>query len=208
MTIFNHAAFMAKWRSQRKTIPTSLYNEVMTSIEAGLGATPPAAASASSGDPAWIIEAKARIGQREIKGPKHNSWIANGWARLGAKWFNNDETPWCGFFVAHCMDKAGLDYPDGGLFARAKAWLDWGTACSPCYGAVVVFGRTGGGHVGFLVGEDGGYYRVLGGNQSDAVNIMKIAKDRSLGCRWPVGVANPLRKLPKGAGGAVSSNEA
>ncbi len=159
-------------------------------------------------DPPWIVEGRRIIGASEIPGPKHNNWIAKGWARLGAGWFNDDETPWCGFFVAHCIDKAGLPYPKGGLFARAKAWLDWGKSCRPVYGAVVVFGREGGGHVGFLVGASTDHYYVLGGNQSNAVNITPIAKYRALGYRWPASLPIGTSPLPRMAGGTVSRNEA
>jgi hypothetical protein len=38
---------------------------------------------------------------------------------------------------------------------------------------------------------------VLGGNQSNMVNITRISKDRFLGCTWPVTHANPKRPLPK-----------
>lgn len=159
-------------------------------------------------EPKWLTVARSLIGTREIPGPKHNSWIAKGWARLGAGWFNDDETPWCGFFVAHCMDAAGLPYPGKGLFARAKAWLEWGKASQPVLGAVVVFGREGGGHVGFLAGESATYFYVLGGNQGNAVTITPIAKSRALGFRWPASLPAGTMPLPAMSGGTVSRNEA
>lgn len=198
---FNHKAFYDDLRASWGKVTQAQVNALNSAIDAGFG-------KKATNEPAWMVEARKMMGQREIKGPKHNNWIAKGWARLGASWFNNDETPWCGFFVAHCMDKAGLPYPGGGLFARAKAWLDWGVPCQPCLGAVIVFGRSGGGHVGFVVGEGQSTYYVLGGNQRDAVNIMPIAKSRYLGCRWPKGVKNPATKLPSMTGGIVSRNEA
>jgi uncharacterized protein (TIGR02594 family) len=163
---------------------------------------------APSSEPSWVAVARKLIGTREVPGPQHNSFISKGWARLGAGWFNDDETPWCGFFVAHCMEAAGISYPGKGLFARAKAWLDWGNNCSAIYGAVVVFGREGGGHVGFLVGESRVNFYVLGGNQSNAVNITPIAKSRALGFRWPASVPGGTKKLPEMSGGTISRNEA
>ena len=53
-------------------------------------------------------------------------------------------------------------------------------------GAVLVFSRGSGGHVGFAMGHDDTHFYVLGGNQSDAVTIARIAKSRLLGARWPV----------------------
>ena len=49
----------------------------------------------------------------------------------------------------------------------------------------MVFSRTGGGHVGFYVGEDKDAYHILGGNQSDMVSIARVAKDRHVATRWP-----------------------
>jgi hypothetical protein len=77
-------------------------------------------------------------------------------------------------------------------------------------GAVLVFEREGGGHVGFYVGEDSTHYHVLGGNQGDAVSIVRIARSRSIARRWPRGVSvmsAPVRMMPT-AGVPVSRNEA
>ena len=157
-------------------------------------------------EPRWMIEARKLMGQREIPGPKHNRWIAEGWKRLGAGWFTDDETPWCGLFVAHCIEAAGLPFPK--TFPRAMAWAEWGKPCKAAVGAVVVFKRQGGGHVGFLVGENARHYYVLGGNQSNAVNIMPLDRDRAVAIRWPNSMALPEPGLPKMAGGVVSTNEA
>lgn len=176
-------------------------------IDAALGiAAAPSAAGA--GEPPWLAVARSLLGTREIPGPSHNGFIAKGWARLGAGWFNDDETPWCGFFVAHCIDAAGLPYPGKGMFARAKAWLDWGKESRPVLGAVAVFGRAGGGHVGFVVGESAGELYILGGNQGNAVTITPIAKGRLLGFRWPASLPAGSQPLPRMSGGTVSRNEA
>jgi uncharacterized protein (TIGR02594 family) len=179
-----------------------------SSAAVGQAKTPAASAPVSSAakEPAWLREARTLIGLREIPGPKHNAWIASSWKRLGGWHYKDDETPWCGLFVAHCIEHAGLPFPK--LYPSAKAWADWGQACAATVGAVVVFGRQGGGHVGFLVGESALNYYVLGGNQSNAVNITPIAKSRMLAIRWPDGVAKPHPGLPKMAGGTVSVNEA
>lgn len=159
-----------------------------------------------SNEPAWLQNARAKIGRKEITGPRHNSWIAEGWARLGAPYFNSDETPWCGFYTADCMAAVGFDYPKH--FYRAKAWLGWGRETTAVLGAIVVFGRKGGGHVGFLVGQSADHYYVLGGNQRNAVNIMPLAKSRALGFRWPNNADNPATRLATMTGGIVSVNEA
>jgi len=163
--------------------------------------------------PAWYEEARRLIGTREIVGARHNPTIM-GWIRaLGARVLGihpkDDETPWCGTFVAHCMTVAGIEPPK--IAIRAMSWADWGANLRPEFltqGAVLVFQRNGGGHVGFYVAEDDQCYHVLGGNQSNSVNITRIEKSRCVARRWPRGVkwtGGPV--WVKGAG-AISKNEA
>src|SRR3546814_6662991 len=99
-------------------------------------------ASRASADPVWITIARAKIGEREIPGSKHNPWIVGFWQRLGAAWFNDDETPWCGGFVAWCLNEAGLTYPKD--FPRAASFAFYGTACPAQLGAIGVKARKGG----------------------------------------------------------------
>ncbi|EDR9795743.1 TIGR02594 family protein, partial [Salmonella enterica subsp. enterica serovar Zongo] len=67
----------------------------------------------------------------------------------------------------------------------------------PALGCVAVFTREGGGHVGFVVGQnEKGDLMVLGGNQSDAVNIRSFPRSRVSGYRWPVGVPDEPQALP------------
>lgn len=163
----------------------------------------------SNTDPRWFVEAKKHLGVKEIPGAKHNSTVMMMLAKLKA-WWSDDETPWCGVFVAHCMREVGLPVPQHWM--RAKAWADYGSnlrATHVAPGAILVFARKGGGHVGFYVGEDAAFYHVLGGNQSNAVNVMRIAKARCIAIRWPKGepvIGGPRHVSPGAA--AVSTNEA
>lgn len=156
----------------------------------------------------WIDAARSKIDEREVPGPGHNSWIAAGWAKLGAGWFNDDETPWCGFFVAWALKQAGLPYPKE--FPRAASYRTYGTACAPQLGAIGVKARKGGNHVFFIVGEtpDKHYFKALGGNQSSAVNIMDIAKSDVDAIRWPPGTPIANTGLPVMPAGQISRNEA
>ena len=63
-------------------------------------------------------------------------------------------------------------------------------------GSVLVFERGSGGHVGFAVGQDDTHFYVIGGNQSDAVTVARIAKSRLLGARWPATVPPRQQRLP------------
>jgi uncharacterized protein (TIGR02594 family) len=158
-------------------------------------------------DPKWLKYARSKIGEREIKGPRHNPWIVRGLAKLKA-WWADDETPWCGFFVAHCMEEAGL--PFAKHWYRAKGWADYGSRLRSdriAPGAILVFDRVGGGHVGFYVGESIRHYYVLGGNQGNEVSIAPISKDRCVAIRWPKDEA-VIGTMVYMAGGKVSTNEA
>lgn len=165
-------------------------------------------------EPAWLKAARAKLGTREAPGAANNPTIM-GWAkRLGVKVlgivYNADSVPWCGLFVAACMDEAGL--PSAPIAVRAAAWATYGQRLrferlAP--GAILVFQRPGGGHVGFYVGEDAAAFHVLGGNQSDNVTIARIEKARCVAARWPTGVpviGGPVRLAANGR--PVSSNEA
>lgn len=135
--------------------------------------------------PAWIVEATKHIGLKEIPGPKHNPTILQWIKNLGG-WFTDDETPWCGTFIAQCLKEAGRGVPKH--WYRALAYESYGTRLAkPAYGCIGVMSRTGGGHVAFIVGEtkDGKYLVGLGGNQSNAVNLMKFDKSRFTAFVWP-----------------------
>jgi uncharacterized protein (TIGR02594 family) len=161
----------------------------------------------SDTNPKWMQTANSFIGLREVAGPKHNKIILGWLDKLGA-WWRDDETAWCGVFVAHCMQDAKLPYP--AMYMRAKAWSDYGSLLQRdrlAPGAILVFDRAGGGHIGFYVGEDAGHYFVLGGNQGNAVSVMKLGKTRLVASRWPKGepvIGKPVYMK----GGKVSANEA
>jgi uncharacterized protein (TIGR02594 family) len=160
--------------------------------------------------PKWMDTAKAAIGTKEIPGTKSNSVIMN-WAVkvgkfLGIK-YDGDHVPWCGLFAAFCMTSNGFTPPN--IAVRASEWSKWGVALAkPSVGAVLTFSREGGGHVGFYVSEDPVYYHVLGGNQSDSVNVTKIDKARCTAIRWPTGYPLPTKwNVLKTFDGKVSTNE-
>jgi len=169
----------------------------------------------TSHEPAHLRAARTLIGTRELPGIA-NSKLILAWAMaLGARIlgiaYGADSVPWCGLFVAHCLRTAGVDLTGMKIAVRASAWAAWGTALPASGlvpGAILVFTRAGGGHVGFYVGEDATHYFVLGGNQGDAISIMRIAKSRCTARRWPVGI--PLTGAPVrlAAGGVtISTNE-
>lgn len=131
----------------------------------------------------WIDVARRYLGVREIPGLETNPTIG-AWLYALRAWWRDDETAWCGALPAIVMQECGLAYPKA--WYRARAWLDWGKPCEATYGAVAVFERSGGGHVGFVVGQDHmSRLMILGGNQGNAVTIAPFEWRRLLGCRWP-----------------------
>lgn len=148
------------------------------------------------GAPPWIDIAQRYLGTREIPGPRHEPRI-QAWLRQLAAWWTDDETPWCGVFLAAVLQDAGIKLPQH--WYRARAWLDWGIALSaPAVGCVVVLERGPRyGHVGFVVGRDAAdRLLVLGGNQGNAVTIAAFPRSRVLGYRWPSDDSRQLVALP------------
>lgn len=121
---------------------------------------------------------------REVPGSPTAPFIARWLTELKA-WWNDDETPWCGTAVAAWMNACSISRPKE--WYRAKSWASWGSPLlEPVEGCVVVFERTGGGHVGLVVGVDKtGRLMVLGGNQGNAVCIAPFDRSRAIAYRWP-----------------------
>ena len=157
--------------------------------------------------PRWLTEARRHLGVAEITGPRHSPVIQS-WLHKLRAWWVDDETPWCGVFVAACMYSSGFKLPK--FWMRAKAWADWGTRLiAPAPGCIVVFERQGGGHVGFVVGRTvTGQLLVLGGNQGNRVSEMAFDPHRVIAYVWPPGEQLPWADLAQMPAAEVSRNEA
>jgi uncharacterized protein (TIGR02594 family) len=143
-------------------------------------------------EPPWIVEGKKVFGLHESRNNAElRRWLVSDGKTLGDPKAN----PWCCDYVEtaikNTLPKEQFPNPLGQNLYWARNWIYFGVATQPCMWCVMVFSRDGGGHVGFAVGEDATDYYVLGGNQSDSVNIARISKSRLLGCRWPSTYKNP-----------------
>lgn len=164
--------------------------------------------------PRIIREALALYGTTETAGSKSNPIIL-AWAKetntKDDNWYNDDSIPWCGLFCAVVAQRAEWEIPAEPL--RALSWANFGNPINKndaVLGDILVFVRKGGGHVGLYVGEDVNNFYVLGGNQSDKVNITKIAKNRLHAVRRPkYRIAQPesAKKYFYSVNGEVSTNE-
>jgi len=160
--------------------------------------------------PPWIKGAISLMGVREVPGNSDNPEILE-WAKdVGqGQNYTHDSIPWCGLFMAMTQklgNEPGIKTP---LWARA--WADYGVSLhEPAYGCIMVFARDGGGHVAYYVSEDDSYFHVLGGNQSDMVNVTRVAKNRAIAFRWPPNADQYFKvgRIRKAFDGKVSRNEA
>lgn len=128
--------------------------------------------------------ALSQYGIKEILGSNHNQIILDYAKETGFSWVNDDETPWCSIFMNWCAMKAGLQRTGK---ANARSWLDIGLVVSePEVGDIVILKRGDSdwqGHVAIYINEIDEYINVLGGNQSNQVNISKYKKSDVLGYR-------------------------
>jgi uncharacterized protein (TIGR02594 family) len=161
--------------------------------------------------PKILVEAVKHIGTKEIVGKEHNKKIL-AWAEaIGLKSvYTNDEIPWCGLFIAYCCHAQGLDVVKHPLWALN--WNKFGNVAQvPMLGDVLTFTRNGGGHVGIYIGEDTTCYHVLGGNQNNQVNVMRIEKSRLSQARrtaWKIAQPSNVRVVKLQTKGEITKNEA
>jgi uncharacterized protein (TIGR02594 family) len=165
--------------------------------------------------PRTITEGLKLHGVAEVVGKGSNATIMS-WrdelnsAGVKIAGYSDDDIPWCGLFAAIVAHRAGKAVPQNPLWARN--WAKFGTPqVRGGLGDVLVFERPGGGgHVGFYIAEDRTAFHVLGGNQSNAVSITRIRKERCIAVRRPEYAAPPAsaRRFELAASGAISTNEA
>lgn len=149
----------------------------------------------------WIVEGKKVFGFHELYDkPALSEWLRSDGKFLG----DPSKLPWCGDYTETAIKNSLPNEVFTGAVGKnpywARNWLQFGIELRmPLYGCVLVFGRKGGGHVGFAIGEDASHYYVLGGNQSNAVNITRITKSRLLpgGARWPKSFEGVTKNLPQ-----------
>lgn len=157
----------------------------------------------------WMAEAQRVRGLHE----RRDTARLRQWFDASVSWLDPREVPWCGAFIATVYRKwqPDIDLPENPLGARN--WQNFGKGCDAVFGACLVFWRVSRsswqGHVGFYTGEDDTHFHVLGGNQSNAVTVTRIAKTRLLGARWPAGEpVTGSRVFLTPSGVPITTNEA
>lgn len=137
--------------------------------------------------------AQAEVGTAEWKNGNNPKVVAY-FKDSGNAGVKDDETAWCAAFVGAMLKRAGLK---GTGKLNARSYLEWGTPvdrkdAKP--GDIVIFKRGNSswqGHVAFFVKDRGALIDVLGGNQSDAVNVKGYQAAMLLGIRRASAKAKP-----------------
>lgn len=168
--------------------------------------------------PKLVAAALQYLGIKEIPGIKSNPVIMNMAKEIGVDdIYKNDDTSWCALFMCYLCMICGKPLPDidGDKYNKLRAawFLNYGHKVEDgqaMLGDVLVFERPGGNHVGLYIAESASTYFVLGGNQSNAVTITEIKKDRLRQARRFYHISAPVtvKKYFMNASGLTSKNEA
>lgn len=152
---------------------------------------------------------------KEVKGEKNNPVIMQLAKEAGVSdIYKNDETAWCAVAQTAIAIRAGKEVSFTGYDRlRAASFVKFGSeVINPVLGDTLLFTRKGGNHVGTYIAEDETAYHVMGGNQSNAYNITRIAKNRLSGARRPVyktgTPASAIKRYVAPNGMQLSQNEA
>jgi len=132
-----------------------------------------------------LIEMLRHYGLKEVVGDKHNPEIVAMFSEIGFDWVKDDETAWCSAALNYFCFKLGYER-SGKLDARS--WLKMPIiVLQPSIGDIVVLWRgspnSWQGHVGLFIAKDLNNIWILGGNQSNMINISSYPRERVLGYR-------------------------
>jgi uncharacterized protein (TIGR02594 family) len=142
--------------------------------------------------PKHFVIAQQELGTQEIVGDEDNPRVVEYQQATGLA-APDDETPWCGSFVAWVMLQSGIAY-NRITAASSRSWESWGVPVDkPEIGDVVILWRhspdSSLGHVGFYAGKtDDDRILILGGNQNNRVSVSAYSKARLIGYRRAPGL--------------------
>lgn len=160
--------------------------------------------------PKMLLEFLRIFGTTEVPGTGDNPIILQ-WAKeVGLdSVYKHDAVAWCGLTMAVVAKRAGKDLPPNPLWALNWSLFGEKVSDGAKLGDVLVFKRTGGGHVALYIGEDDECYHCGGGNQSDTTSIIRKPKDRVYAIRRPIYTNQPanVRKVILSPNGAIDNKE-
>lgn len=136
------------------------------------------------------------VGIKEVPGQPSHPLIL-GMLKLDSDWPEGDEVPWCSAFMNFVAWLLRLPRSKS-LLARSWLGIGWPIPleeAKPGFDVVILSRTVDGeeppgpenltapGHVGLFAGTDGRNILILGGNQSNGVNVSAYDKGRLLGIR-------------------------
>lgn len=154
--------------------------------------------------PPWMSELYRRRGIHE----KRDNAVLTSFLKIGKFLGDPAKLPWCGDAIETAIIKTlpKETVPNNPFWAQA--WKDWGVECGPIPGAIgVIRWNARSGHVGIVANYDRQRGRVLllGGNQSDSINLTWFGYDKFIAFRWPKSF--PMKAYPAlSASGAPIGN--
>lgn len=134
--------------------------------------------------PPWMAEMHRKMGLHEVR---DNSALS-AWLRQFGRFLGNPrDLPWCGDAVESCVAKVLPEEPLPSNPFFAQAWGKFGVdAKGPVVGSIGVIRWTpSSGHVGIVAGVDGSRVNLLGGNQSNSINVSSFPRNKFIAFRWP-----------------------
>lgn len=160
----------------------SAYAAAYSPAQAGVITVP---SSSSSNSAKLYAQAEKDKGLKETSGSSSTPRIKRAILEA-ASWLNPDDsvTAWCGCIMGLWVSEIGLTPPPE--YFRAISWLKFGKATTlekAKKGDVVVLSRSGGNHVGLYHSHTKTTISLLGGNQSNAVNITTYSMSSFKGVR-------------------------
>lgn len=197
LAVFGIGAWLMSGKAHAATVPAvSASSKARKRSADDAGDDADAEDDAGGQVPGYYNAARAYIGTHEAiaSGRKPNPKVQEMYPVSGyAATTDSRRVPWCAVFCNWCLKKDGI--PGTGS-AMARSFLKWGKRVEqPFPGCIIVIwrgkhddGATG--HVGFYAGETATHWKILGGNQGDAVKVALFPKRRNgkpvlLGFRKP-----------------------
>lgn len=153
--------------------------------------------------PPWMAEMHRKMGLNEVR---DNAALSE-WLRSFGRYLGNPkDLPWCGDAVESCVAKTLPDEPLPSNPFWAQAWAKFGKDVgAPIVGSIGVIRWTASsGHVGIVAGVSGDRVNLLGGNQSNAINVSSFPRSKFIAFRWPS--TFPVRQYPALKGSAPAAD--
>lgn len=156
--------------------------------------------------PPWMAEMNRRMGLHEVR---DNAKLVD-WLKIGRYLGNPKDLPWCGDAVETCFAKTLPNEPLPTNPFFAQNWAKFGRPVGkPIVGAVgVIRWSANSGHVGFVAGTSGNIVYMLGGNQSNSINITGFNRNKFMAFTWPRTYPIKQYLALMGTAQAVVGNEA